>query len=43
MPRPAQPAGCWLIEISYRQIKQVMLGSELKLRSGTPQMVYQEI
>ena len=33
----------WRIETSYREIKQDMLGSELTLRSGTPQTVYQEI
>jgi hypothetical protein len=43
MPRPAQPARCWRIETGYRQIKQDVLGSGLTLRSGTPQMVYQEI
>ena len=36
-------ARCWRIETSYRQIKQDVLGSGLTLRSGTPQMVYQEI
>jgi hypothetical protein len=33
----------WRIETSYREIKQDMLGSELTLRSGTPETVYQEI
>jgi Insertion element 4 transposase N-terminal/Transposase DDE domain len=33
----------WRIETSYREIKQDRLGSELTLRSGTPQTVYQEI
>jgi hypothetical protein len=33
----------WRIETSYREIKQDMLGSELTLRSATPQTVYQEI
>lgn len=33
----------WRIETSYREIKQDMLGSELTLRSGTPETVHQEI
>jgi len=33
----------WRIETSYREIKQDMLGSQLTLRSGTPETVYQEI
>ena len=33
----------WRIETSYREIKQDMLGSQMTLRSGTPEMVYQEI
>ena len=33
----------WRIETRYREIKQDMLGSELTLRSGTPETVYQEI
>lgn len=33
----------WRIETSYRELKQEMLGSEITLRSGTPQTVRQEI
>lgn len=33
----------WRIETSYRELKQDLLGSELTLRSGTPETVYQEI
>jgi len=33
----------WRIETSYRELKQDLLGSELTLRSGTPQTVYQEV
>lgn len=33
----------WRVETSYREIKQDMLGSELTLRSGSPEMVCQEI
>lgn len=33
----------WHIETSYRELKQELLGSELTLRSGTPQTVVQEV
>jgi len=33
----------WRIETSYRELKQDLLGSELTLRSGTPETVYQEV
>ncbi|RMX05599.1 DDE transposase, partial [Allofranklinella schreckenbergeri] len=33
----------WRIESSYRELKQELLGSELTLRSGTPQTVMQEV
>jgi hypothetical protein len=33
----------WRIETSYRELKQELLGSELTLRSGTPETVYQEV
>jgi hypothetical protein len=33
----------WRIETSYRELKQEMLGSEITLRSGTPQTVRQEV
>ncbi|MER9339086.1 IS4 family transposase [Mesorhizobium sp. M0293] len=33
----------WRIETSYREIKQELLGSQMTLRSGTPETVYQEI
>jgi len=33
----------WRIETSYRELKQELLGSELTLRSGTPQTVRQEV
>lgn len=33
----------WHIETSYRELKQDLLGSELTLRSGTPQTVMQEV
>ena len=33
----------WHIEISYREIKQELLGCELTLRSGTPQTLMQEV
>jgi hypothetical protein len=33
----------WRIETSYRELKQDLLGSELTLRSGTPETVCQEV
>jgi hypothetical protein len=33
----------WRIETSYRELKQELLGSEMTLRSGTPQTVCQEV
>ncbi|WP_343684475.1 IS4 family transposase [Asticcacaulis sp.] len=33
----------WRIETSYRELKQELLGSELTLRSGTPETVCQEV
>ena len=33
----------WRIETSYRELKQEMLGSEITLRSATPQTVRQEV
>lgn len=45
--RPADIAACydrrWGIETSYRELKQVMLGTALTLRSKTVDGVYQEI
>lgn len=45
--KPADIASCyerrWGIETSYRELKQVMLGSALTLRSKTTEGVYQEI
>jgi len=38
-----QYAQRWNIETSYRELKQELLGSELTLRSGTPQTVMQEV
>lgn len=33
----------WRIETSYRELKQELLGSQLTLRSGTPETVCQEV
>lgn len=33
----------WRVETSYRELKQELLGSELTLRSGTPETVRQEV
>ncbi|HGM6311372.1 transposase [Pseudomonas putida] len=33
----------WLIELSYREIKQGLLGGEYTLRSKTPEMIAQEL
>lgn len=33
----------WRIETSYRELKHEMMGSEITLRSGTPQTVRQEV
>lgn len=45
--KPADIASCyarrWGIETSYRELKQIMLGSALTLRSKTTEGVYQEI